>query len=264
MAVGKSVGDAQAIGVARLRVVGPVDLGGGLLIGEIERERVFQARREVYQLEIFAVVAAVFLETPAPYGSALVAEGDREQVGIDDQCRLDLLRGARDGWGGFGGTLLCRALRVGSLDHRRCRNRLRDRRRSGCGLLHFLDRRRRRRGFEEVGREEHHRAHQEEGEQQPHFHRHFFGRLVRVAAAVYRFGHADRFRYENRASPDGIETAGMKRMASHQAAQPHPHSPCRAITLDGFAHVIRTARIKAARRGQQRGDTKLVYAKRPH
>ena len=62
VAVGKGVGDAQAVGIGGLRVVCPVDLGGGLLVGEVEREREFQARRGVHQVERLAVVALVFLE----------------------------------------------------------------------------------------------------------------------------------------------------------------------------------------------------------
>jgi hypothetical protein len=49
-----------------------------------------------------------------------------------------------------------------------------------------------------------------------------------------------KFRYESLASPDGVETAGMKRMASRQAAQPHPNTFRHSIPFDGFAHVART------------------------
>ncbi len=170
-----------------------------------------------------------------------------------------------DGTGGRGG-LAGRAPRSWPARLRRCRGTARPaalaralawparsswRAAAGCGL-------------EEIGREEHHRAHQEEGEQQPHLHRHFFGRLCQGLLPPFTDSAIlNRFRSENCASPDGIEAAGMKRMASRQAAQPHPHSPCRAISLDGFAHVIRTGRIEAARRGQQ-GETQNLYTrKRP-
>src|SRR5439155_16574692 len=57
-----------------------------------------------------------------------------------------------------------------------------------CGSSFF----RTRRGFGLVNElpYEHHGAHQEEGEQKPHFHRHFFGRLLLTVTAIYRFGHA--------------------------------------------------------------------------
>ena len=55
----------------------------------------------------------------------------------------------------------------------------------------------------------------------------------------------------------------MKRMTSRQAPQSHPHPLRRAITLDGLAHIIRTGRIEAARRGEPGGNTKLIYAERP-
>src|SRR5690242_14049375 len=63
--------------------------------------------------------------------------------------------------------------------------------------------------------------------------------------------------------PDRIESAGMEGMAPRQPAQAHPHASRRAVTLDGFTHVFRTGRMEAAGRGQQRRDTKLVYAKKP-
>src|SRR5579863_3882764 len=74
-------------------------------------------------------------------------------------------------------------------------------------------------------------------------------------------GIQEKFRL-NRASPDGIEPAGMKGMASHQAAEAHPDASRGAISLDSLQHVLGAGRIKAARRWQPGRDTHFIYAKR--
>ena len=60
--------------------------------------------------------------------------------------------------------------------------------------------------------------------------------------------------------PDGIVAAGVKRMAARQPAQPHPDPLPSAVTLDGFAHVLRTGRKEAAGRGKKGGNQELVHA----
>jgi hypothetical protein len=65
------------------------------------------------------------------------------------------------------------------------------------------------------------------------------------------------------ASPYRVVPAGMKRMTSRQTPQSHPHPFGRAVSLDSFTHIVRTGRVKAARRGQPGGHTKLIYADGP-
>ena len=79
-----------------------------------------------------------------------------------------------------------------------------------------------------------------------------------AVTAVYWFCHS--MIPLDRTSPDGIDPAGLKRMAARQPAQPHPKSPRRAVPLHGFAHVLRAGRIEAAGGRQQGGHTQLVYA----
>jgi len=78
LAVGKDVGDGQAIGVAVCAVVCPVDFGGGLLIGEVDEKGIPPPPR-AFTNSRYCRRCRVFLETPAPYGGTLIAKGDREQ-----------------------------------------------------------------------------------------------------------------------------------------------------------------------------------------
>ena len=54
----------------------------------------------------------------------------------------------------------------------------------------------------------------------------------------------------------GVKAAGMKRMTSNQAPQPHPNSLPGAVAFDGLFHVLRAGWIEAARCGEQwrKGD----------
>ena len=54
----------------------------------------------------------------------------------------------------------------------------------------------------------------------------------------------------------GVKAAGMKRMTTREPAQSHPHATDRSVPFHRFPHVIRTARIEAARCGEQwrKGD----------
>ncbi len=166
----------------------PVDVGGGFLAREIEGERIIQAGSSVHQLQGLFIIALEMFELPAAHVRTLVAEGNPEEIGVDHQGRQRLRRGhGRGGLGGChqGDSLLARGLGGGSGG------------RSGGGRRRFgrhggLRHRGGRRGsqvFEEIGGDEHHRTHEQEGEQQAHFHRHFFGRVTAVSA-VYRFGHS--------------------------------------------------------------------------
>ena len=61
----------------------------------------------------------------------------------------------------------------------------------------------------------------------------------------------------------GVKTAGVKGMTTRQPAQPHPHAAGGSVTFYRFPHVIRTARIEAARRGEQWRKRDLVQSQRP-
>src|SRR5205807_3179666 len=80
--VGEPVSDAQTVGVAGLLIPGPVDVGGRLLAGEVQREGI-DAGRRVADVERLALVNRVLLQDPAADGGALVAESDAVQIGID-------------------------------------------------------------------------------------------------------------------------------------------------------------------------------------
>jgi hypothetical protein len=174
VAVGIIVRDPQPVGVdCLLKDRGVQLLGEILMLGDvqIERIRIFDGRRGIHQFQRLALGQRL-LQLPAPYVGALIIEGDLEEVGIDREgwlrLRLDDRRGRRSAHRG-----------------RHFRYRLR-----GSGRHNGLGRSRQRgllggRGrwlrLEEVGREEHDRAHQEEREQQPRFRRHLFGRLSQAA-----------------------------------------------------------------------------------
>src|ERR1051326_4260434 len=64
--------------------------------------------------------------------------------------------------------------------------------------------------------------------------------------------------------PDGIEPSSLKGMTTRQAPQPHPDASRRTVALDGLAHVLRTGRIEAARRWQNRRHIPFVYAQTLH
>ena len=56
----------------------------------------------------------------------------------------------------------------------------------------------------------------------------------------------------------------MPRVTLQQPAETFPNPSRRAISLHRLPHIVRTGRIKAARRGQQRGQSKLVHSQRSY
>ncbi len=190
MAVGKLIGHTQAVGVRSLFVPGPIDVGGRLLSREIERKGKVEAGDRVDQVERLAVVTLVLFQFPAAHVRALIAERDAVKIGLDDEKRFGLLRRGVRGQGRRCGTGRCsrrsgrRLSRIGGCG-----------RGGDCRRVRVLLHRRFRRSREDVGRQEHHRPHQDEGEEEPHFHRHFFFWRLRhvVATAVDRVRHAEKF-----------------------------------------------------------------------
>jgi len=61
----------------------------------------------------------------------------------------------------------------------------------------------------------------------------------------------------------GVEAAGMKRMTTRQPAQSHPQATDRSIPFHRFPHVVRTARIEAAGRGEQWRKRDFVQPQHP-
>src|SRR5262249_25080395 len=53
-------GDAQVIGITGLLIPGPVDVGGWLLTGKIQRERML-AGGWIYKIQRLSVIASIFL-----------------------------------------------------------------------------------------------------------------------------------------------------------------------------------------------------------
>jgi hypothetical protein len=62
---------------------------------------------------------------------------------------------------------------------------------------------------------------------------------------------------------DRVETAGMKGMAARQAAETHPNTANRTVSLHRFAHIIRTSGIEAARGWQQRRKNQFIRPQHP-
>lgn len=58
----------------------------------------------------------------------------------------------------------------------------------------------------------------------------------------------------------GVGAAGVERMTAGEAFQAKPEAFCRSVDFDGFAGVIRTGRVEAAGRRQQRRDQAFVTA----
>ena len=60
-----------------------------------------------------------------------------------------------------------------------------------------------------------------------------------------------------------IHAAGIPRMTARETRQREPPAERKAVPTDRRERVLRAARIKAARFGQQRGDEELVEPKEP-
>ena len=186
VAVGELVGDAQPVGVGGLRVLRPVDVGGGLLRrGSTARtdssrpEAVFTSSSGLPSLPLYFFSSQ--LRTVAPWllnvtrnRSVSMMNGGSAPLRVwragrgSGRCGF---AAASAGWaaGAPAARSWPRPGRLGA-DVEDCLRRPSSR----AGEP----------GLEEVGREKHHRTHQEEGQQQPHFHRHFFSRLAVVAATA--------------------------------------------------------------------------------